>query len=931
MNTLEFLRAIWPTEGWYCLVIFHEDNIRHFWYDTIEGAASAATKFDERGITVYFACATYKEKGSRKAANVLAVGAIWLDLDVGTGPNKFSTMEVAADSTKQFIARHNLPKPLIVASGGGFHAYWAFGCNVAAVRAKKVAQGIKAIAAAENFTIDPTRTADLASILRPVGTHNYKYTPARQVLAVTEFSPVDFSAFAKAVAEQTKSKTQVRKTNTPNRDFLATIQANANLVADRCAQIKEFRNLKGNISEPQWYSGIEVLYHCANGEELIHAWSQGHPDYDAEQTDAKIAQIKTLGPTTCATFEARNPAGCAGCPHKGKITSPIQLGTEYEAISGEPVPREVPDRVADRRHVEAVTFVEAPAPFKRTAAGVVFTNDDGIDVPVHPYDLYVSDIAYDPFLGYAVATLRHLLPQDGWQEFAFRCSDVSSLKEFEKTMRDNHVMPRNPKLLLSYITYYMEAVQRERHTRTLFNTMGWNGDDCIVLGERAYYSDGHEESAGLSAPLKLLSPAFVPKGELEPWIEATAILGESGMEAHAFMFCAGAGALLMRFSGFEATMFNAVGESNSGKTSMGRFLTSMYGDYNQLKLKKDDTENAKIARIALLGSLPTYIEEVTNEESDRVSDFCYEVTQGRSKLRLRIDGSEREVRKWNTIVVSSSNTSLSAKLGLAKTNPEAERLRLFEFSIERTACFEGASADRTFRTLDANFGHSGIAYVKYLVTHQEEIARLLTEVTTQVGKAASARPEERMWVAAVSCCVAGAIIMDKLKLVRFDVKRVAQWAVRQIKLARAELMEGHVIPVEVLGYYLAENTSSMLVVRENGMTASGMSYHEDLRPSRELHIRFDATLNRAWVDQQHFRRWCTEHHENFKQIKRTLTEEGIILGVPRRTLGKGTNYAGGAILAVEIDMEHPSMGNVIVRPVPKPMKNARLIDLPPRG
>jgi hypothetical protein len=103
-----------------------------------------------------------------------------------------------------------------------------------------------------------------------------------------------------------------------------------------------------------------------------------------------------------------------------------------------------------------------------------------------------------------------------------------------------------------------------------------------------------------------------------------------------------------------------------------------------------------------------------------------------------------------------------------------------------------------------------------------------------------------------------------------------------------------------------------------------MSYHEDLRPSRELHIRFDASLNRMWIDQQHFRRWCTEKHENFRKVKADLTERGIVLGVPRRTLGKGTNYAGGAILSLEIDVEHPLMGNVVVRPVPA--KTRRLVE-----
>jgi hypothetical protein len=49
---------------------------------------------------------------------------------------------------------------------------------------------------------------------------------------------------------------------------------------------------------------------------------------DPEWRDAGQAKLDrwTAGPTTCAHFESINRRGCDSCLHKGKITSPIQLG-----------------------------------------------------------------------------------------------------------------------------------------------------------------------------------------------------------------------------------------------------------------------------------------------------------------------------------------------------------------------------------------------------------------------------------------------------------------------------------------------------------------------------------------------------------------------------------------------------------------------------
>jgi hypothetical protein len=87
-----------------------------------------------------------------------------------------------------------------------------------------------------------------------------------------------------------------------------------------------------------WRAGLSVARNCADGEEAIHEMSKESSKYSF--TDTVTAANTTIDkPYKCETFEKFNPKGCEGCPHKGKITSPIQLGdkviAEYESDSPE--------------------------------------------------------------------------------------------------------------------------------------------------------------------------------------------------------------------------------------------------------------------------------------------------------------------------------------------------------------------------------------------------------------------------------------------------------------------------------------------------------------------------------------------------------------------------------------------------------------------
>lgn len=156
----------------------------------LDQVGNTVSKFDLAGKDVYHACACFHdEAGGRKAQNAIGAYGFWVDIDCG--PAKAESGKGYADEEQADLALtafcNDNDVPLanwIVHSGGGVHAYWIVDELVQKDEWRDHAIKLKALAAKAGFLADPSRTADIASLLRVPGTSNHKYDPARPVVLV---------------------------------------------------------------------------------------------------------------------------------------------------------------------------------------------------------------------------------------------------------------------------------------------------------------------------------------------------------------------------------------------------------------------------------------------------------------------------------------------------------------------------------------------------------------------------------------------------------------------------------------------------------------------------------------------------------------------------------------------------------------------------
>lgn len=942
-----FLSKLLPTEGMYCVArLTSSGGFRHYFYKDLTVAVDQLNALDRGGYTAYIAQATYdpikineallynKERRQqlrrqktessdteshvsdrrkeRSQDNAAFLKNFFLDIDCGEKwPLK--NQREGVDNLKQFIAETGLPFPAVVSSGNGLYTHWILTQSIPAPQWRTIAQLLKRVVAeyAPKLGGDSSRTADSASVLRAPGMTNRKPGhPEKPVRIVKDADPIEFSQFvdllSKAAAKK-KINRDAALAPKPSTDINAEfftrqeVEYDALLIAAKCNQIKTMRDTGGDISEPLWYSCIGVLAHCIDGERIIHEWSQGHTGYDPSQTDAKIEQWRSagVGPSTCVNLGSCGPSGCIGCPHNGKIKSPIVLG------------RPAPE-------IKELDEAQCPPPdgFRRGKDGL-FVEEDGRWIRFYDQDLWIDLLAFDESLGYEVMTIKHSLPYEGNMECTVRCSLVNDPKALLTTLSDNHIAVvgmKEKKYMVAYLESYRAKLQRQRRMSLMLSQMGWktarNGKAMFVLGRKVFHEDGAVEEAALARNVPKAAEAYHSAGSLEKWSEATRILDKPGMEPFAFALLAGGfGAPLMKFTGFDGALVSLIGESGAGKTLMLRFIQSVWGFHSDLMMLRDDTRNALVSRLGVYGNLPLTIDEVTNIDGIELSDLVYRITQGRDKARLTKNSEEKKtMNSWNTLAVTSSNASLVDKLSGAKHDATAEINRVFEYPVMERDNFKGQITTELYWTLHENYGHAGERYAAWMVQNTAAIKETLDKVRERIDMDASIKGDERFWGAVASAAIYGGLVAQRLGLIKFNVTNVMNWAADTIRGMRTDKQDLAGDAVGVLGQFLDEHAANRLLVK--GPVGRGPEGCMIIEPPRgQLVTRFELDTNILYLSRSVFKTWLARRFGSYTTIKNELMEKKVLLDPnKRKILGAGTYFGGAQQACWEINMSSSRLG-----------------------
>lgn len=339
-------------QGCVAVVVAVGGKMVHYW---IDADADADTKIAQmppvdlllKADAVYFTPSTFsgalQRYSGRTQENAQYIKSFWLDIDAGPDKcsrtaNAYPSQTDALIAVETFNETSGLPRPTLVSSGEGVHAYWELNTELDVVTWLKIAKRLAALCAHYKLLVDPSRTKDPASLMRLPGSLHKSGKVARVLYRADKVDTFEFCAAVHRNAPAALP-TKPRNTDTPTEykpTFFKHI-VNKTKAGTGCQQLASVMEVRGNVPEPLWRAALSVVNTCKyeNTEEEQATWredirsvSDGYPGFSMVEAEEKLEGIR--GPYTCEVWESTNPGGCAGCPFKGVLTVPITLG--YSAL-----------------------------------------------------------------------------------------------------------------------------------------------------------------------------------------------------------------------------------------------------------------------------------------------------------------------------------------------------------------------------------------------------------------------------------------------------------------------------------------------------------------------------------------------------------------------------------------------------------------------
>ena len=925
METKTFLEGVLASDGHYCIFASHaKGNYRtQKFYSSIDEVVDAAQELDAKGYDAYFALATFEEPNSRKVANVKYLKSLFLDLDCGPSKDYVNQANAIA-ALRKFCKKIELPKPIVVNSGRGIHAYWALSEQIPLDDWLPAAEKLKKLCADNNLLADVSVTADAARVLRVPTTHNHKDDPPTQVsfFGAGTSKPVNFDAFLELLGggsiEPPKRFTGtntsfVEPADTENR-FIDILQKTLNGAG--CEQLRQIAEDQANCDEPLWRAGLSIAKFCVDGDKAAHKISKKHPDYTVEATQKKIDLIK--GPYTCNTFDEYKAGICTECPNWGKVKSPVILGRRVREATAEDNVVEAPAASLPDTPINKYVIPTYPRPYFRGASGGVYIRNvtksgDPDEKLIYHNDLYVVRRLEDVELGEAIVMRLHL-PKDGVREFTLPLSAVTSRDEFRRYMSMKGVAVTKMDELMTYTTTWVNELQANSTADEAHRQFGWTGEECtsFVLGNQEIFKDRVEfnppstQTAGLFA-------SFEPKGTLEEWKEAINFYNRDGFELHQFVVGTSFGSPLMQFSSINcAGMHIYSKDSGVGKTTALASAISVWGKPEDLITHERDTYNTKMNRGEVYHNLPLYMDELTNAKPQELSNLAYQLTGGRQRGRMASHTNTERHRgdAWRLLAVTTGNTSIVERISIFKQMPKAEAQRIFECRVN-TMHFETKKETDDFnRAIEKNYGHAGKIYIQYLMNNLEDAKKLLAQVQGRVDEKANLTAENRFWSVLVAATITGLILAKRAGLIDFDTKKTTKWAMGQLAENKRQVAEMNISAETILNDYFHEHWNNVLWIRSTEDRRTGESNQGDIVVIPEmmargkLVARYETDVKRAYLILKPLKAWCGEQQINYGAFVHDLKSK---LGAKKSKvrLAKGThmNLPPTDVLIVDCSVE----------------------------
>lgn len=740
----QFYGDVLPEAGYYCLTLLPSGQ--HIWAESLEELTALTEKHTERQ-GLYFGTAAFRSFANRKQSNVLSLKALRLDIDAG--PEKlakhgegavYASQADALKACVAFFAAAKLPPTYIVSSGAGLHIYFCLAEAVDPDTWKQLAVGLSAVGRQHKLKIDPSVTEDSARILRVPGAPHPNGNRVQVLRRLPKFYTVDELRGLLKAPEARKYDTSI------NDDLVSSgyqgPPSSAVKVAQHCGALREVAESRGDVQEPLWRAMIGLVKRTVEGLDIAHEWSDGYDGYNPVEVERKF-HAWTTGPTTCSEF-SKHSSVCEGCPHRGKIKSPISLGLmtteeirelpdEDQVVIQPPLPLPATGKpwdghlpagfVVDEEHYKRPTLVMQMLTEKESPTGAMVPAI--IPVPFTHSIFWFGQWSEAEDSDDSALVTVHLWAGTHIKRYTMEQSLVASPAKLMEYLSGKAIHTtthkRAAQAMQDYAKAQLQHIYTARKNVKVTDRLGLrtldSGELVCIHGKYAIFPDGAIRETMMSPMLRPLAAAFpipVPSDGSDTWspdVWDTHIAprakqhveflrkyyGAEGMERFqlAIMLCLASplmafvtgeysgGAALPINSSLNVSLYSR--ETSRGKTTCAQSAVLAYGLSGALVKdtgKAGATVNGRLGRLSLHGTMPSVMDEMSDLAPTEVATTVSSVANGTGKVTMTNNRVMRQEATWTLINIITTNVSQRDMVAVARTTPEPVLYRLLEIDVD---------------------------------------------------------------------------------------------------------------------------------------------------------------------------------------------------------------------------------------------------------
>lgn len=899
---LNFLNRVLPLngEGHRCYVAIKDKQVRQGFCANNADLESLLRGIDSRQWNAFFSCATYKEPTNRTGENASFAKSFWLDIDAGKGKT-FSDIDTAGAALSRFCDDTGLFYPSIrVCSGNGLHAYWVLGAAVECSQWLPVAKKLKELTRQHDFDADPARTADRASILRPIETLNWKDPEApKEVYILEENDDIDFNTFREIIFREAKPAVRAKqplaiKDNGLSAAIvggLGNIHPNMQQGYGDGERTNELTLRAGWCLGPDQMTEAETIAACLEWNQYNEPPLNEDKVVKTVESLAKRETQKRAEVTT--TLPAEEP--------EARISPPLPYGFKYG------------------KNYEIVHPVKDP------------NSEPGepkfLDIVVCKYPFFVSALREEETSGVAgnqsIKITRRTM-HSPWKSFVVPRREILS-NNWRAALGAYGVVcePRAEKAFSELIHKMIQWREDTGMTDVSYKSFGWKHNREGFVAGRRYYQRGKitdisgtvefEKAADLMCPR--------PRGSINKWRAAAARVFAPGCEAQALAMLASFAAPLMDllYAGDEggAIMSLVSSKSGQGKTAAILAAETVWGQTNCLRITERESAAAQFRAIGVRCNMPVVIDEWGNTDIDSVRDRVATFTGGLDKKRLAMSGEDnREQLHWKTVMIGTTNLAIVDMLH--QSNYSAQAARIFEIPVNIPAYLAHTQAADLNQEFEDNAGFAGPVFLAYLLNNfnLDEMRIRVNAMAEEFGRRVHANTEERFktrmmaGIAMVAVILANPMINGE-PMIEFNPARIVNFGLDIIREGKKTHV-GRKSSVAHLMDFIKDNMHNFVVVDEPFNPKKTYLEFDAVLPKQKLMGRYEQKNKKLFIPHDTMHKFAVSIRIPYKEFSKELAEVGLVLNRNRQThLTAGCVKLTPVRLSCwEIDLSHDSAGEV---------------------